>query len=185
MAGSKGGNLRISDALILVAATAVGCSLVERGSLSASWEIGLNSRSYYPIPVAIGIAASPVLVAWTLAAAAIRLRPPRPRFRLLARQPGAMACLSVSACFPALFAISLVHASRTSNWRPGEAIPNQCFYRLIHIMPLVVVASWFTLWLNGRWRPEPSAIDRFGRLIGVGWIALDLFEEIAYLLFWR
>jgi hypothetical protein len=184
MMGSNGGKFRISDVLILVAATAVGCSLVEREALGAFWEIGQNSRSYYHASVAVGIAASPVLLAWTLAATVIRLRRPRPRFRLLVRQPGAIACLLISAFVPVLFAFSLVNVYRISHWRPGQAIPNQCFGSLIYRLPLVVLAAWITLWLNGRWRPEPSAIDRFGRLLGVGWIALYLFIEICTLVFW-
>ncbi|MFO0955968.1 MAG: hypothetical protein U0800_00720 [Isosphaeraceae bacterium] len=36
---------------------------------------------------------------------------------------------------------------------------------------LTVAAVWLVLALSGRWRPEPSWIDRLGRLVGAAWIA--------------
>jgi hypothetical protein len=34
-----------------------------------------------------------------------------------------------------------------------------------------ILGGWVALVLSGRWRPEPSWIDRAGRIIGVTWIA--------------
>jgi hypothetical protein len=35
---------------------------------------------------------------------------------------------------------------------------------------LAVAAAWMALLLTGRWRAEPSWIDRAGRILGVLWI---------------
>lgn len=35
-----------------------------------------------------------------------------------------------------------------------------------------VLASWVTLWLAGRWRPEATWIDRSGRVVAVIWLAM-------------
>ena len=34
-----------------------------------------------------------------------------------------------------------------------------------------VIAPWLLLWLGGHWKPEPSWIDRLGRVLGWGWLA--------------
>jgi hypothetical protein len=34
-----------------------------------------------------------------------------------------------------------------------------------------VAASWLTLIMNRRWRPERDWIDRAGRVVGIAWIA--------------
>jgi hypothetical protein len=37
-----------------------------------------------------------------------------------------------------------------------------------------VAGAWLILLLAGWWRPEPSWIDRLGRVLGLGWIVLSL-----------
>jgi predicted transporter len=39
-----------------------------------------------------------------------------------------------------------------------------------HPFAATVVATWSMMALDRRWRPEPSWIDRTGRLIGIYWI---------------
>jgi hypothetical protein len=39
---------------------------------------------------------------------------------------------------------------------------------------IAVIVAWSVLWANRRWRPEPSWIDRTGRLLGVYWVGLAL-----------
>jgi hypothetical protein len=41
-----------------------------------------------------------------------------------------------------------------------------------------VAAIWLLLALSGRWRPEPSWIDRLGRLLGVVWIACAILVAV-------
>jgi hypothetical protein len=35
-----------------------------------------------------------------------------------------------------------------------------------------VVVAWITLVLVGRWRPEPTWLDRLGRAVGIVWILM-------------
>jgi hypothetical protein len=106
---------RLLDAMILVAATAVACSI-------ALWivrESGVSiSRSEAPAEnvaqsegtqqdvgnvvllldlfLLVGALALPFFAMWTLAIVPLRLLSPRPRFRRLARQPGTMAAIAAS-----------------------------------------------------------------------------------------
>jgi hypothetical protein len=43
---------------------------------------------------------------------------------------------------------------------------------LAHHAGWAAAVSWFTLVLTGRWRPEPSWVDRWGRALGCSWIIL-------------
>jgi hypothetical protein len=39
-----------------------------------------------------------------------------------------------------------------------------------------VAVAWATLALVGRWEPEASWVDRLGRALGAGWIAMAAFR---------
>jgi hypothetical protein len=41
-----------------------------------------------------------------------------------------------------------------------------------------VVVAWVILLLSGRWRSEPSWIDRLGRALGVFWIVWAVLEGV-------
>ena len=41
---------------------------------------------------------------------------------------------------------------------------------LAHHAGWAVAVSWLTLALTGRWHPEPSWVDRWGRVLGWTWI---------------
>jgi hypothetical protein len=43
---------------------------------------------------------------------------------------------------------------------------------LAHHAGWAVAVSWLTLALVGRWRPEASWVDRWGRVLGFTWIAI-------------
>jgi hypothetical protein len=183
------------DAMILVAATAIGCAwmpwisqLTEgevswsnffekvdlfRSSDNASWTL-----SDVPILAVAGIyfayLTAPLFMAWTLALIPIRVIGPRPRWRRLARQPGMMAACAagLALVFQGLM-IPLVML----------IIPQRLWPNLLELleagMPLpllfiglAVSTSWMTLLVGRRWRAEASWVDRLGRALGVGWIAL-------------
>jgi hypothetical protein len=46
-----------------------------------------------------------------------------------------------------------------------------------------VAGAWLVLVLAGWWRPDRSWIDRFGRALGFGWLAISLVYHGAPLLF--
>jgi hypothetical protein len=64
---------------------------------------------------------------------------------------------------------------------PNDPFPLWYISRRIHrnVVPrayasAAVAGAWLTLLLAGWWRPERTWIDRFGRAVGAGWIAISL-----------
>ena len=104
---------------------------------------------------------------------ALRFRRPRPRRRHLMRQPGAVACFSmVVGCVLALVPFALRHLFEVANGSPWSQ-PIDVEKLLLFGPPVcgsTVLGSWTSLLLRAGWRPEPSWVDRAGRLLGLFWI---------------
>ena len=159
----------LSDAMALLAATAVGlalvCGLMEVPQLRS----GTLRR--------MGLAA-PLAAAWALTLLGLRLRRPRPSLRRLARQPGTAAGIMVLVALPV--AAGWLLAARTidsfENLPPlilgRDGYPS--FERLTTTIGPLVLGAWLILALCGLRRPEPGWIDRLGRLLGAYWIVLSL-----------
>jgi hypothetical protein len=94
----------------------------------------------------------PYLAFGTVASLAVRLRNPRPPRDQLVRQPGLIAC-----------------AAAVTGWALASWLPDHVFS--LSAVGLTVGAAWLVLALSRRWRAEPSWVDRFGRAMGVLWIA--------------
>ena len=97
----------------------------------------------------------PSLLIWFLAFVAFRLRKPRPPLRVVALQPGMVALWAV------VFheAIHTVFLTASDGYGPDlwpEMVLGCC------VLPI----AWGAMKLTGRWRPEPSWIDRLGRILG-------------------
>jgi hypothetical protein len=171
------------DAMILVAATAGAMAWVRANYEWRVFELTWGwyyRRGYYVEFVQDLIRlAWPFLLAWTLATLVLRTRPPRPAPRRLARQPGLVAGCAVvvgaaAVAWPAvvgalagLYQIDPLTHQPASYWvgmSRGVGLPEA--------VGLAVTAAWLTLALGGRWRPEPSWIDRAGRALGACWIVL-------------
>ena len=113
-----GRRFRLLDAMILVAATAVGCVLtrcvtlrtdgmISWSSLGTSWESFRLIRANNPSSIAAGgyflteagfnliALLIPILATWTLAFVPMRLTGPRPRLRRLMSQPGMIVACSL------------------------------------------------------------------------------------------
>ncbi len=127
----------------------------------------------------------PITASLSLAVLALRLRRPRPRWRLLARQPGLVACLAaigglatglVYTVFNVLSVARMMIVSPTS--LPYASQPMNWITTFAWAGPLpagfAVAVAWATQALVGRWRAEPSWVDRLGRLVGCGWMALGV-----------
>jgi hypothetical protein len=187
----------LSDAIILLTATAVGLAVFR--------PYNALTQVYWlpPFPFAprfMGwvnglwsclVLASPFAMAWTLAILALRLRRPRPRWRRLVRQPG----------FIAGFMAALVLALRlcgfaTMQWRvgrdPGLALwsprvtrptghivagnfgylsfDTDHFLGTMAMIGIAIASSWLLMRASGRWRPERTWIDRAARALGWFWI---------------
>jgi hypothetical protein len=117
----------------------------------------------------------------------LRLRRPRPRWRKLSRQPGFVAC--GAATIAALPGVLLVLARYLCELNPLVADRFGARYYVnewsfgVHDWPIIespistaVLAAWAVLFISGRWRVEPSWIDRAGRALGSYWVGLWLFR---------
>ena len=129
-----------------------------------------------------------VVVPWMAATIAIRLRRPRPR--LIRFQPGFVACVAVMVALLPGWAWYM-----TIRHRPGFQKSEgfeQAWAVTTHWTETAVLGAWLALILARKWRPEPSWIDRMGRVLGLYWIvqllallALDWGRAIqAYLARW-
>src|SRR5262249_36756626 len=122
----------------------------------------------------------PGLVAWTVACLLLRLRRPRPPWRRLSRQPGTMACLiatvaiGLSAAFGAIGWVMEDQRDDAIEWLAVQslAVPPQ--------PGAAVFWCWVTMALSGRWRPEPTWLDRLCRLLGLAWLTMALLFTYAY-----
>lgn len=150
--------LTLFDAVALIAATAVSLAIA-RAALP-----GL--QTLYDHAVFRWMHLSSIFgVIWMLSILGLRLLPPRPPLRRLARRPGMVAC-----CVVAVYTVWTVVeiGLRVANDRIP---PNFDFwsYLVTNLGPqvgAVLPAAWITLAFSGRWRPESSWFDRVSRLIG-------------------
>ena len=188
----------LSDAIVLVAATAVGLFVLRPyyAVTSLDWTPPEATAPRFSGWVRCIwnclVLASPIVMAWTLAILGLRLRTPRPLWRRLLRQPGFVAGLMAAVVLAVRllgFATMcvrvfgqpkfwIVSVRRTGG---GGAFPGQPSWNLsfevdhfLGTMALVgvsVAASWLFLLASGRWKPERGWIDRAGRMLGWFWIA--------------
>jgi hypothetical protein len=183
---------RLADGLILVAATAVGLAasrfLAPNLTLrqfsnyvtkppDGGWSLTSISGSTAELSA---FAVIPGLVGWTLACLVLRLCRPRPPWRRLSRQPGTMACLMATV------AIGLSVEFGAIEWVMADQRDDAREWLVVQIMAfspragLAVFWCWVTMALSGRWRPEPTWLDRLCRLLGFAWLAMGLVFTYAY-----
>lgn len=122
------------------------------------------------------------LILASLALIAIRLRQPRPGWRRLWRQPGWVASTTGLLAAALVFGVVQVqNGVATASIRRGVRSTAHETIRL-SLFPdeaatacgLAVLVAWLILGCTGARRPERSTIDRLGRVVGVGWVALPL-----------
>jgi hypothetical protein len=178
------------DGMILVAATACGCAVdawinslghvqdTDVMQVFASW---LQERRYGELTLVVLIMVMPVLAAWTLVLVPLRLIAPRPSRRILASQPGWMACCA--------FAVALAFAATMIGGFLAikGIIDASMLVELIPMLPLsiapAILTAWMSLVLGRRWRPEPSWLDRSGRALAVFWVLMGIAGPILILTF--
>ena len=184
---------RLLDAMILIAATAVGFGIVRqmdsygfsdaynhiRGSLEAALNLGwpfragawlspefvvaLSELGLLFVPWLFALSVAVILIEWRDSGRSLRLHPVR---------PGMMMALAP------LLAIWLVSLPPMFAWLISEArvpisfeIPSsdQLFYVSALVGGLAVIVSWMTMLRSGVWRAESNWVDRLGRLLGLLW----------------
>jgi len=165
----------VLDGMVLVAATAVGLALVH-----AYVPVLLASRIERAEGRFVAWATGPpscLALPWMLGLLVLRLRQPHPPRRLLARQPGLVACAAALAgLLPGgLWSLSVAEF-RGPAWSRLR-FPEQWFGVIDFVAP-AVVGAWLALALSRRWRAEPGWIDRAGRLLGVFWVVSFVLLEL-------
>jgi hypothetical protein len=196
--GTPSRRFSVLDGMFLVAASAIGFAVMRSYSL----EVLHNNLTPYPaLPRALltawayAIATMPIPAVWAVVLFACRLRRPRPPWRRLVNQPGFVACGAVSLViairltgFLTLVARTLGNPFYTTNLGVSEALSvtisypgpvniatiyNSAYFAASAFgMSTSVAAVWLLLVASGRWRPEPSWLDRLGRAVGAYWIAM-------------
>jgi hypothetical protein len=190
------------DAMVLVAATAIGLSLARTYSQEA---LNNNLESYPLFPKvllsiwAAIVAVLPVPAMWSIALFGLGLRQPRPVLRRLVRQPGIVAAGAVTLVAAIRLVGFITLIARTPNNRfytlgvsffeafavrisyPGPTsaatLYNSAYFASSAFgVSMAVAAGWLLLFVSGRWRSEPVWIERFGRALGVFWIAIIPFS---------
>lgn len=189
----------LSDAILLVAATAVGVALFrpyQRVMTPVRWSPLLGAPGFTGWINGLWsclVLASPFAAVWTLAILILRLRHPCPRWSRLLRQPGLVACLAAALVLAyrllgfATLWVRVHGQSYLAIWfvrlRSSQYVRMQWpwhnllfdidhFLNTMGMMGLAVACGWMLLLASGRWRPERSWIDRAGRVLGWFWIAI-------------
>jgi hypothetical protein len=192
---------QLLDAIVLMAATAVACGVTRWiDSLSdgaVSWsalpDIWINYTHQPPsvvnnrmelidvvLETSLDLVALtlPFFAIWTLALIPLRLRFPRPRWRRLPNQPGAMATCAVGVSLVvALLHFCVVLFVIPAQWHPISVGTNEWVLAYVHLASypgVAALASWVTLLLGRRWRAERSWIDRCGCVLGAYWVAVTV-----------
>jgi hypothetical protein len=181
------------DAIILIAATAVAFvpmryfySDLATSGTSIDWSVG----SIFEIVMLSMVFVAPLALTWSVALWIARLRQPRPRLSRAFRQPGMVACsaIIIVALFKLINVMTLVALSYDTDGIPLRELPNwfmtpEAWLRYVDASAISVAAAWIVLRLGKAGRPEPSWIDRTGRILGgccvifailFGWIGLGL-----------
>jgi hypothetical protein len=171
------------DAMVLMAATAVGLGLAKEYSQDLLYFLQGNRVSPRPWESWPGILVSTALrgmavtlpcgMAWTLGVLALRLRQPRPAWRRLARQPGLVACLV--APIPVALALvgrAVYHFLETyTNLLTPARLPSPPF--ITHGLP--GLPDGFPTFWPGIFLSAPMFIvPQIGLAVALAWIVLAM-----------
>lgn len=188
------------EAILLVGSAAIGLGMFQwaHRSMFQGWiwmlDHGLPARGDW---MAINLVVTctdtmvlfiPLAAPWTFLLLLLRMRPPRPSWRRIWRQPGMAACLaallgwiwSLLAVLVAFDATQVARTNRTItlfHWVQKYLSDGVFMY-----VGLAVAATWICLWISGRWRQSADWIDFMGRVVGVLWIVIGFAWTVrAYL----
>jgi hypothetical protein len=130
---------------------------------------------------------SPLLLAWSAAIVVSRLRSPRPRRRRLWCQPGFLACLATLFVYgwrSIGFVVFLIPYLVAVAGKPAPVDTGALATELAVLFSYRVSAradaggavalAWLVVAAGGRWLPEPTWVDRAGRVLGVAWLILTI-----------
>jgi hypothetical protein len=165
----------LGDAMILIAATAVGLGLMR----TFAFEVIRDQRPINPrldtfgsrVVMQVALAAvvlTPLLAMLSVAVLILRLRRPRPLLRKLTRQPGMVASLAATIGVVLGLVVFLAYVYRVliGDFESfGEGVIMGAFP-----IAYAVAAAWGVLAIQKRWRAERHWLDRLGRVLGAAWL---------------
>jgi hypothetical protein len=163
------------------------------GDLWPSGDQSLLTRLWIAVLGAIPVS-SILLLSWSTAILLVRLRSGRPRRRHLWCQPGFLACFAAvfayawkSVGLALLLGVEFLSATpaQLSTVDYGQVASQ--FILMLLGSPFgpqanvggVILLLWLVTCASGRCRPEPSWVDRAGRVLGSLWVCLSLVSLCA------
>ncbi len=179
----------IADAMILIAAMAIGICWTLTTFDSVRSELLVHGNNE-PSMIVQSLwkwsdLTVPCLSTWTVAIGILCLRRPRVRADRLFRRPGAVACAAVVASMlitvvgDSTFYLTVSALPTASStwwfWFPDflshlqEGLTSYTRPRAE-----AVAVAWSLLFASGRWRPQPTWLDRLGRATGVAWMIVSI-----------
>ena len=160
--------LRFSDIMILIGALGAAVIVDRQGTLGL-YKLTPRQMSYEgSIVVAVDYQFQklmPFIIIYTAAFTGIQIIQPGVKGRRVGERPGGVLCAIVCLAFTILFA--WLEVAWKMGWHRGQAL---VFWHYVPYISLVVAASWSTLFVSGRWNPEPHWMDRMGRALGAVWL---------------
>jgi hypothetical protein len=188
--------MTLVDAMVLVAAAAVGFAVVQ-----VVFKVLVGGSPWVPENLFVFSAQGwtafdvvvratdllalilPIVAAWTVSVPVLRLRKPRRRWRQVASEPGTVACLAaLAATIWSALASAFALALDFSLPRGQQAPTIDWFYwlrrwvinRVFVDIGLAVTITWMILAASGRWRRAGDWLDRLGRVLGIAWLIIGL-----------
>jgi uncharacterized YccA/Bax inhibitor family protein len=165
----------LADMMIVVAAVAVGM-LISRFA-------NANASPWYPKTIrwTIKLQSSPFATMVPVALLILRSIPPRPSARQIFRQPGSVAC-AVAVFIMVQGDLMLLSQSTLKPYLGGSRTGYLAeeYVTYIYHTGFEVALVWVYLACARLWKPEPSWIDRSGRIFGAMMIAIYSIEFLGY-----
>jgi hypothetical protein len=159
----------LGDAMILIIALALGLAIARPGIALVGNAIRSLPRNRFGTlagAVSLGRFLNILLLNFLFfllpAFLILRLKRPRAPLRSMIGQPGFAACAA---------AVAIVLAFLPSEVLPPSGLARQVMEIAAQVlMPAAVPLAWVSLIVTRRWAPEPSWIDRSGRILGAMWM---------------
>ncbi len=184
MPGNPSRKFTVMDAMVLVAAVAIG--LAAERAYQASIESARSASAgaiTFPFRIRWFVRPAPLLASLTLALFALRLHRPRPRYRRLVGSPGFAACYA-AAMGLAFATLTFINGFVTGylGYNRQEVYLHYLTLQSITFAAPAVAAVWIALALLGRWRRHPARdwIEVSGIVIGFGWLVLLAATQLIF-----
>jgi hypothetical protein len=173
----------LADAMVLIAAIALGFCLVRLTSppgsdIWSSLSMAKGGMSTFVMIQNAGQLVGPFLVTLTFALLMLRLRRPRPHLRRVLSQPGSTACIAATIAI----VVEIVWIGSLLAVGSRFIHLSTVFVSYAQQVSFAVLGGWTVLAVSGRWRNDPSWIDRAGRVMGMAWIVMTAIHFGGYFL---